>query len=66
MKALIIGGGFAGTTTGNLLAQDGWEVTILEKAENLGVGVEPSFMEAIHLHMAQEFITVTAIRFLIT
>ena len=43
MKALIIGGGFAGTTTGNLLAQDGWDVTILEKAENLGGGCRTFF-----------------------
>ena len=35
-KALVIGGGFGGLSSAALLAQDGWNVTVLEKNEQIG------------------------------
>jgi UDP-galactopyranose mutase len=37
-KALILGGGFAGTTTAYLLQKEGYEVTLIEKEPHLGGG----------------------------
>lgn len=42
-KALIIGGGFAGTTTAYLLEREGWACTILEKEDHLGGGCRTFF-----------------------
>lgn len=38
MKALILGGGFAGCTTAYLLKREGWDVTLIEKEPHLGGG----------------------------
>lgn len=38
MKALVLGGGFAGCTVARLLAESGWHVTLLEKESHLGGG----------------------------
>lgn len=43
MKALILGGGFAGTTTAYLLRREGWEVTLVEKEPHLGGGCRTFF-----------------------
>lgn len=43
MKALILGGGFAGTTTAFLLRRAGWEVTLIEKEAHLGGGCRTFF-----------------------
>ena len=43
MKALILGGGFAGCTTAPLLHRAGWECTILEKDTVLGGGCRTYF-----------------------
>ena len=43
MKAAIIGGGFAGTTTAFLLKREGWEVTLIEKEPHLGGGCRTFF-----------------------
>src|SRR3990167_3651835 len=43
MKALILGGGFAGTTTGYLLQKEGYEVTLIEKESHLGGGCRTFF-----------------------
>jgi len=42
-RALVFGGGFAGTTIANLLGKDGWETTILEKEQHLGGGCRTFF-----------------------
>lgn len=41
--ALILGGGFAGTTVAHLLNKDGWKCTILEKEPYLGGGCRTFF-----------------------
>ena len=43
MKALILGGGFAGTTTAHLLKREGWDVTLIEKEPHLGGGCRTFF-----------------------
>src|ERR1044071_7449889 len=43
MKALILGGGFAGTTTAYLLQKEGYEVTLIEKEPYLGGGCRTFF-----------------------
>ena len=43
MKALILGGGFAGTTTAYLLKKEGYEVTLIEKESHLGGGCRTFF-----------------------
>lgn len=43
MRAVIIGGGFAGTTVAHLLAREGWKVTIVERERNLGGGCRTFF-----------------------
>ena len=43
MKALILGGGFAGTTTAYLLQKEGCEVTLIEKEPHLGGGCRTFF-----------------------
>lgn len=43
MKALILGGGFAGTTTAFLLKREGWDVTLVEKEPHLGGGCRTFF-----------------------
>jgi len=43
MKALILGGGFAGTTVAHLLKRAGWDCTILEKDTVLGGGCRTYF-----------------------
>jgi len=43
LKALILGGGFAGTTTAYLLRRDGWDVTLVEKEPHLGGGCRTFF-----------------------
>ena len=43
MKALILGGGFAGTTVAHLLHRSGWECTIIEKDQVLGGGCRTYF-----------------------
>jgi len=43
MKALILGGGFAGTTVSHLLAKDGWHVQLWEKEAHLGGGCRTFF-----------------------
>ena len=43
MKALILGGGFAGTTTAYLLQKEGYEVTLIEKESHLGGGCRTFF-----------------------
>lgn len=43
MKALILGGGFAGTTTAFLLRRAGWDVTLVEKEAHLGGGCRTFF-----------------------
>lgn len=43
MKAVILGGGFAGTTTAHLLKRSGWEVTLIEKEAHLGGGCRTFF-----------------------
>lgn len=47
MKALILGGGFAGTTTAHLLKREGWDVTLVEKEPHLGGGCR-TFFQAGH------------------
>lgn len=43
MKALILGGGFAGCTVAHLLHRAGWQVTIAEKESVLGGGCRTYF-----------------------
>lgn len=43
MKALILGGGFAGCTTAYLLKRAGWDVTLIEKEPHLGGGCRTFF-----------------------
>lgn len=43
MKAIILGGGFAGTTTAFLLKREGWDVTLIEKEPYLGGGCRTFF-----------------------
>ena len=43
MKALILGGGFAGTTVAHLLARGGVDVTLLERESYLGGGCRTFF-----------------------
>jgi UDP-galactopyranose mutase len=43
MKALILGGGFAGTTVAHLLHREGWETTLVEKEPHLGGGCRTFF-----------------------
>jgi UDP-galactopyranose mutase len=43
LKALILGGGFAGTTTAYLLQKEGYEVTLIEKEAHLGGGCRTFF-----------------------
>lgn len=43
MKALILGGGFAGTTSAYLLKREGWDVTLIEKEPHLGGGCRTFF-----------------------
>ncbi len=35
-KAVVIGGGFGGLSCAALLAQSGWDVTLVEKLDSLG------------------------------
>ena len=42
-KAIILGGGFAGTTIAHLLAREGWQTIILEKEPYLGGGCRTFF-----------------------
>ncbi len=39
-SAVIIGGGFGGLTTGALLAREGMDVTVIEKNQNIGGGLQ--------------------------
>ena len=43
MKALILGGGFAGCTVAFLLKRAGWDVTLIEKEKHLGGGCRTFF-----------------------
>ncbi len=43
MRAVILGGGFAGTTTAHLLKREGWDVTLIEKEQHLGGGCRTFF-----------------------
>ena len=43
MKALILGGGFAGCTVAYLLKRAGWDVTLIEKEKHLGGGCRTFF-----------------------
>ena len=43
MRAVILGGGFAGTTTAFLLKRAGWDVTLIEKEPYLGGGCRTFF-----------------------
>lgn len=43
MKALILGGGFAGTTVAHLLHRGGWETTLIEREAYLGGGCRTFF-----------------------
>jgi UDP-galactopyranose mutase len=43
VKALILGGGFAGTTAAFLLKREGWDVTLVEKEPHLGGGCRTFF-----------------------
>lgn len=43
MKALILGGGFAGTTVAHLLHREGWETTLIEREPHLGGGCRTFF-----------------------
>jgi len=43
LRALVLGGGFAGTTAAHLLAREGWKVTLLEKERVLGGGCRTYF-----------------------
>ena len=43
MKALILGGGFAGCTTAYLLKREGWDVTLIEREAHLGGGCRTFF-----------------------
>ena len=43
MKALILGGGFAGTTAAHLLKREGWDVTLVEREPHLGGGCRTFF-----------------------
>ena len=43
MKALILGGGFAGCTTAHLLKREGWDVTLIEREPYLGGGCRTFF-----------------------
>lgn len=43
MKAVILGGGFAGCTAAHLLTREGWEVTLIEKEQHLGGGCRTFF-----------------------
>lgn len=43
MKALILGGGFAGTTVAHLLHRAGWETTLVEREPHLGGGCRTFF-----------------------
>lgn len=43
MKALILGGGFAGCTTAHLLKREGWDITLVEKEPHLGGGCRTFF-----------------------
>ena len=43
MKALVLGGGFAGTTVAHLLAKEGWHVQLWEKEAHLGGGCRTFF-----------------------
>lgn len=42
-KAIILGGGFAGTTVAHLLKRAGWEVTLIEREPYLGGGCRTFF-----------------------
>lgn len=43
MKAIILGGGFAGCTVAHLLNRAGWETTLIEKEPHLGGGCRTFF-----------------------
>ena len=43
MKAIILGGGFAGCTVAHLLHRAGWETTLIEKEPHLGGGCRTFF-----------------------
>lgn len=43
MKAIVLGGGFAGCTTAHLLKRAGWDVTLIEKEPHLGGGCRTFF-----------------------
>lgn len=43
MRALVLGGGFAGTTIANLLTAEGWAVDLIEKERQLGGGCRTFF-----------------------
>lgn len=43
MKAIILGGGFAGCTTAHLLHRAGWETTLIEREPHLGGGCRTFF-----------------------
>ena len=42
-KVLVLGGGFAGTTVSKLLADEGMDITLIEKDEHLGGGCRTFF-----------------------
>jgi UDP-galactopyranose mutase len=43
MKAVILGGGFAGCTVAHLLHRAGWQTTLIEREQNLGGGCRTFF-----------------------
>ena len=52
MKILIIGGGFAGCSSAEILSHTkNTKITIVEKAGFLGAGVRPFFMVVILIHL---------------
>ena len=40
-QAVIIGGGFGGLSSAALLARDGWDVTVVEKLDEVGGRARP-------------------------
>ena len=55
MKILIIGGGFAGCASAEILSHiKGSKITLVEKSSILGAGVRAFFMENTLLHMVQD------------
>ncbi|MBV1932600.1 MAG: FAD-dependent 5-carboxymethylaminomethyl-2-thiouridine(34) oxidoreductase MnmC [Porticoccaceae bacterium] len=52
--AAIIGGGIAGCTTANALAQRGWQVTVYEKADTLAAGASGNPQGIIYPRLSPE------------